>query len=191
MKREWKPVEGYEGLYEVSNFGEVKSLERLNSRGYHLKEKLLSPGKNSKGYLFVNLSKNGVGKPCYINCLVYSTFVGEIPEGMQVNHIDEDKENNRVDNLNLMTPKQNSNWATRNARIAAARSKPVEALDKVSGRVVYIFPSTREAQRQGFFASNVSACCRNCFNRQGNNIYKGFYSIEFPIYANLLNYSFF
>ena len=173
MERIWLPVKDYEGLYEVSNFGEVKSLERLDSRGHHLKEKLMSLGKDGYGYLKVDLSKNGLKKPVRINRLVYSTFVEEIPEGLQVNHIDEDKENNRVDNLNLMTPKQNINWATANARRAAAlrgkpkspeavakKSKPVEALDKVTGRVIFTFPSTKEAQRQGFNSGAISQCCK-------------------------------
>jgi hypothetical protein len=161
MKEQWKTVKDYEGFYEVSNLGEVKSLGRLDSRGHHLKEKLLSPGKTENGYLFVTLYKNGVGKTFKIHRLVYSTFVEEIPEDMQVNHIDEDKENNRVDNLNLMTPKQNSNWGTRNARRAAARSKLVEAVDKITGRVIFTFPSTAEAGRQGlgFNSSHISKCC--------------------------------
>jgi hypothetical protein len=174
MDREWKPVEGFEGLYEVSNYGEVKSLERLDSRGNHLKEKLLSPGKDSKGYLRVTLSKNGVVKTFKIHRLVYGTFVGEIPKGIQCNHIDENKENNRVDNLNLMTPKENINWGTHNTRMAAALSKAVEAVDKVTGRVVYVFPSTMEAGRQGFNQVAVASCCRNYYNRPGNNVYKGF-----------------
>lgn len=174
MKEQWLPIEGYKGLYEVSNFGEVKSLERFDSRGRHLKEKLLSPVKIKNGYLYVVLSKNGIKKPFTIHRLVYSAFVGEIPEGLQCNHIDENKENNRVENLNLMTSKQNNNWGTHNSRSAAARSKPVEAIDKITGRIVYTFPSIAEAERQGFCQGNISQCCRNCFKRQGNNIYKGF-----------------
>ena len=164
MKREWKPVKDYERLYEVSNFGEIKSLN-YNHTG---KEKLLKSKKDKYGYLTVNLYKNGVRKSFTIHRLVYETFVGEIPEDLQVNHIDEDKENNRVDNLNLMTPRENSNWGTRNARVADARkglyniksSKAVEAIDKVTGRVVYVFPSMAEAGRQGFCQSNVTKCCR-------------------------------
>ena len=176
MKREWKPIKDYEGLYEVSNLGEVK---RLNYRRTG-KEKLLSPGKNRKGYLYIALWKNGIGKYFKIHRLVYSAFVGEIPEGLQCNHIDENKENNRVDNLNLMTSKENNNWGTHNARVAAAminhsqKSKPVEAIDKITGRVVYSFPSINEAHKQGFNQGNISQCCRNRFNRPGNNVYKGF-----------------
>ena len=165
MKKQWLPVKGYEELYEISNFGEVKRLERLDNRGRHLKEKLLSPGKNKWGYLYVVLSKNGFAKPFTIHRLVWQTFVGEIPEGMQCNHIDEDKENNRLKNLNLMTSKENCNWGTRNAKVAAAlvnhpqKSKPVEAIDKLNGRVVFVFPSTREAGRQGFNRSHIFKCC--------------------------------
>ena len=183
MKEQWKPIKNYEG-YEVSNFGEVKSLERFDSRGHRRKEKLLSPVKNSKGYLKVDLYKNGVRKNFKIHRLVYSAFVGEIPEDMQVNHLDENKENNRVDNLNLMTSKENNNWGARNAKVAAAKrgkkcseetklkiaaalrgkhntkcSKVVEAIDKVTGRVVFVFPSIMEAGRQGFNSGHISDCC--------------------------------
>lgn len=168
MKREWKSIEGYEGLYEVSNYGEVKSLNYKRTG----KEKLLSPGKDRDGYLFVTLSKNGVKKYPRINRLVYSTFVGEIPEGLQVNHIDENKENNRVENLNLMTPKQNSNWGTHNSRSAAARSKQVEAVDKITGRVIFTFPSTAEAGRQGFVLSSVSKCCNGKLKSHGGFIWR-------------------
>lgn len=171
-EREWKSVKDYEGIYEVSNLGEVKSLERLDSRGRRRKEKLLKLQKDGDDYLFIRLSKNGVKKPVRINRLVYSTFVEEIPEGLQVNHIDENKENNRVDNLNLMTSKENNNWATRNARSAAARSKQVEAIDKITGRVIFTFPSTREAGRQGFNQSNVAKCCRGEYKSHGGFIWR-------------------
>lgn len=164
MKEQWKPVEGYEN-YMISNLGRVKSLNYKRTG----KEKLLSPIKNRQDYLFVILYKNGVGKSFRINRLVWQTFVGEIPDGLQVNHIDENKENNRLENLNLMTSKENNNWGTRNSRMAAALSKPVEAIDKVTGRVVYVFPSTAEAGRQGFHQGHISECCNGELKS-----YKGF-----------------
>lgn len=174
----WKPVEGFEGLYEVSNYGEVKSLERLDSRGRKVKEKLLSPGKTENGYLFVNLSKNGIEKPVGIHRLVYSTFVGEIPPKWDVNHLDENKENNHLENLDACSHGDNIRWGTGIARRAAAQinhpqmSKPVEALDKVTGRVVFTFPSTAEAQRQGFNQGHVAACCRGERNSHGGFIWR-------------------
>lgn len=149
----WKPVKDFEGLYEVSNYGEVKSY-------HHCKEgKLLSPGK-SKGYLKVDLSKNGVRKSLKIHRLVYETFVGEIPPKWDVNHLDENKENNRVENLEACSHGDNMRWGTGIARMAAAQSKAVEAIDKVTGKVVYIFPSIAEAGRQGFHSGNITQCCR-------------------------------
>lgn len=143
--------------------------------------------------------------------VIYTYFKGEIPEGMQVNHIDENKQNNALSNLNLMTPKENCNWGTGIQRGAAKRrgiprpdvsekfkgvpkteehkaklknnplkSKPVVAVDD-EGNVVMEFASMSEAERNGFYSSNVCKCCNNCFHRQGNNIYKGlrwFYKSE-------------
>ena len=164
MERIWLPVKDYEGLYEVSNFGEVKSLNYKKTG----KEKLLSPGKDSKGYLQVILSKNNIKNHFRINRLVWQTFVGEIPPKWDVNHLDENKENNHLENLEACSHEKNINWGTRNAKVAAAlrgvyndpqKSKAVEAIDKITGRVVYTFPSTMEAGRQGFHSGHISDCC--------------------------------
>ena len=96
----------------------------------------------------------------------------EIPENLECNHIDEDKDNCKFENLNLLTSKQNCNWKTRNSRIGKAQSKQVGAFK--NGKLVMTFNSTREAQRQGFSSGNISASCRNCFKREGNNVYKGY-----------------
>lgn len=132
----WKPVLNYEGLYEVSNFGRVKSL---------ISGKILKPRKRNDGYLSVVLCENGKTKMFYVHRLVYSAFNGEIPAGLQVNHInDKDKTDNRLCNLNLMTPKENTNWGTGIQRRAEKQSKPVIAFDK-SGNLVQEFKSLTEA----------------------------------------------
>lgn len=166
MEKQWKPVEGFEG-YEVSNFGEVKSLGNNKSR----KEKLLSLGKGKNGYLRVSLSNNGIKKRFLVHRLVWQTFVGEIPPEWEINHLDENKENNHLENLKACSHGDNINWGTRNAKvaatlrgkkrpdIAAALSKAVEAIDKVTGRVIFTFPSINEAGRQGFRRSHISECC--------------------------------
>ena len=82
----WKKIEGYEN-YEVSNLGNVKSLN-YNHTG---KEQILKAGKTKQGYLYVILHKNGKRKKYLIHRLVYETFNGPIPEGMQCNHISEVK----------------------------------------------------------------------------------------------------
>ena len=156
--------------YEVLEDGKIWSYSR---------NKFLKTQTNQKGYKFITLIDNeGIKKWYQVHRVIYESVTGEqIPEGMQINHINEDKADNRFCNLNLMTPKENSNWGTRNERCSKARingkcSKQVGAFK--NGELVMTFPSTRECGRQGFCQVAVSACCRNCYIREGNNIYKGF-----------------
>ena len=163
----WKKIDGYDN-YEVSNLGRVKSLDRTivysDGRSYNYKSQVLKPIKNKDGYLLVNLYKNGKMKTHYIHRLVYETFKGPIPEGMQCNHISENKTENNLENLNLMSPKENCNWGTRNERNAKARtngkkSKPVLQLD-LEGNIIREYPSANEVQRQtGYSNGNISKCC--------------------------------
>ena len=215
-KEIWKPVKGYEEWAEISNYGQIHRFEKeyycgKNHKTKRIQEETWTYGsENDKGYLYVGIGN----KKIRVNRLVYMTFYDcDIPEGLQVNHIDENKHNNRLDNLNLMTPKENTRWGTGNARrsdalkgrklstetrkkiseakrgkhypkVAAALrgikrseetkkkigdahrgkyntkiSKAVQALDKITGEVVYEFPSAAEAQRQGFNSGCISDCC--------------------------------
>lgn len=115
--------------------------------------------KLSNGYYHTTLTDdNGKENKGYLHRFIYEAVYGPIPEGLQVNHIDEDKGNNRIDNLNLMTRKENINFGTRNERVAKALSKPVGAF--LNGELKITFPSTNEAGRNGFNQSNVASCCR-------------------------------
>jgi len=113
----WKDVKGYEGLYQVSSFGNVKSLERAikNSFGNNyrtVKEKLLKPGIDGFGnYYYVGLSKNRVVKNNNIHQLVAIAFHNHKPCGCKlvVNHIDFNKLNNHYKNLEIITTRENSN----------------------------------------------------------------------------------
>lgn len=111
----WKDIKGYEGYYQISNHGRVKSLERTtwNSRGngfwQTIKERYLLYDRagNKKTHFIVWLSRDG-GKHRYlIHRLVAEHFIGDIPDGMLVDHKDENPENNRVDNLQIITPSKN------------------------------------------------------------------------------------
>lgn len=114
---EWRPVVGYEGLYEVSSTGLVRSVDRclVNSLGkvVHLKGKILKGGDNGKGYRYVFLQKDGTSKNISVHRLVAEAFIPR-PEGLyEVNHKDEDKSNNSVDNLEWCDHKYNMNYGSR------------------------------------------------------------------------------
>ena len=164
-KEIWKDIKGFEGLYRASNLGRVKSLERLNARGYRVKEKILKPYTNSSGYYQVGLWKQSIRKMYLVHILVWEAFNGQIPEGLQVNHINEIKADNRLSNLNLMTPKENINWGTgiercAKKRINGKRSKPVLQFD-LQDILVKEYSSTHQAEREtGFDNSSIAKCCK-------------------------------
>lgn len=119
----WKDVKDYEGLYQVSNLGNVKSLERYahtsNTRyNKHrlLRERILKPGKNKDGYSVVVLRKDCKGKSYYIHRLVAEAFLPNPHNLPEINHKDENKENNHVDNLEWCTHIYNGNYGTINIR---------------------------------------------------------------------------
>lgn len=144
MIEEWKEIEGYEGLYEVSNLGRVKSLK-------YGKERILKAGKDGCGYMLVNLCKEGKMKMFRIHRLVAAAFIPNPQNLPEINHIDENKENNCSDNLEWCDRKYNINHGTRNERI----SKRV--LCEETGE---IFPSTHEVERKlGFAQTHISDCC--------------------------------
>lgn len=118
MEEIWFPVEGCENVYAVSNYGRCYSYKRFGSKGGYLK-----PLKGPKGYYYYDLSVNGKMKAKRINVLIFETFIGKIPKGMHVNHKDENKSNNAIWNLNLLTPKENNEWGTRVDRIVDTRTK--------------------------------------------------------------------
>lgn len=167
MKEIWKDIENYYGLYQVSNMGNVKSLNYLHTG----KEKILKPGVGRDGYLRVELCKNGKRKTLLIHRLVLMTFAPiNNMDKFDVNHRDENRQNNSLDNLEWCSRSYNINYGTRNQKI----SKPVVQLDTTTNKVVNVYCSAWEADRQGFNQSNITQCCKNKFSRPGNNIYKGY-----------------
>lgn len=141
--------------YEVFEDGRIWSYKS---------NKFLKPRTQKGGYQRVCLYDNECKKKWYLlHRVVWEAVTGEpIPYGLQVNHIDENKTNNHINNLNLMTPKENMNWGTGLERSAKAKtngkcSKKVGAYR--NGELVMVFPSTMEAQRSGFHHSAVGKCC--------------------------------
>ena len=108
MKEEiWKDIEGYEGLYQVSNLGRVKRMRFINKNTNIEKERIKSQKIRKDGYLEVALYKNGKGKYIQVHRLVAKSFIPNPKKLPQVNHIDGNKENNCVDNLEWVTNKEN------------------------------------------------------------------------------------
>ena len=158
-------VYDYRGLYQVSNEGKVKSLK-------FGKEKNLKEKKHKSGYLQVDLYKDGKGKMFYIHRLVAHLFIenNDSLNKTQVNHIDEDKSNNSVENLEWCTPKENTNHGTRNKRTSESlkgennpNSKQVICIN-----TGIIYPSAMEAERQtGVDHSNIIRCCQGKLKSAG------------------------
>ena len=148
----WRDIEGYEGLYQVSDKGRVKSL-------WFEKERILKPVKDGWGYLFVRLYKNRDIKMCKVHRLVAMAFISNPNCLSDVNHKDENKENNRVENLEFCNRKYNCNFGSRNQRIAGKRSKPVIQYTK-DGKIVKEWKSTYDIERNlGYCHGKISACC--------------------------------
>lgn len=166
MEEEWKDIYfiengiewDYRGLYQVSSEGKVKSLG--NGNNTNAKEKILKPQKNYKGYLRVQLYKDGKVKMLYVHRLVAHMFIENYDHEnkTQVNHIDENKENNSVENLEWCTPKQNSNHGTRSTRVAKAQSKKVIGYSTTTTKVI-ILQSINQAKKFGFNTGHICDCC--------------------------------
>ena len=156
MTEIWKDIEGYEG-YQVSNIGRVRSVDRIiNGRGWH-KGKILCNGRllsivdNANGYLKVVIK----GKNMYIHRLVAKHFVDGYFKGADVNHKDENKANNKADNLEWVTRKYNLNYGQHNEKVRETKAKlygvAVEQYN-VEGTLIASYPSQHAAAR----ALNVS-----------------------------------
>lgn len=109
MTELWKDISGYEGLYQISNLGNVKSLERINRNGRLVHERILIPSVGGSGYLQVNLSKDNKAKIHQIHRLVAMKYIDNPENKQQVDHIDNIKSNNCAKNLRWVTPKENMN----------------------------------------------------------------------------------
>lgn len=171
MNEFWRQVVGYEGLYEVSNFGKVRSLDRYvkHPRGdLRLKGRILKQQIDHNGYLFVSLSKNGKVKMFRIHRLVAQAFIPNPDNLPMVNHKDENPLNNQVFNLEWCTAKYNINYGTGIERMTEKRSKPVIQYS-LDGTFVREWSSMAEAGRNGFILANISACCQG-----KNKTHKGY-----------------
>ena len=202
MTEQWRTAvydgEIYEGLYKVSNLGRILSLNYRNTG----KAKLMTPFQEKNGYLRVGFWKNGDYKKCLVHRLVAETFL-ESPENKPcINHKIEGKKGKKINmvifnedgslnkektTIEWATYEENNNYETRNERAGKANtngkcSKKVLQLS-LSGDLIREWPSTRECERNGFYSSNVSACCRGKLPH-----YKGFCWMYYEDYIEKFGY---
>lgn len=150
MEEEWRPVKGYEGLYEVSNMGRVKSLHRPQSI-------ILKQNTDSGGYMIVNLSKNGTYNTKTVHRLVATAFIRNPNNYGVVNHKDGNKKNNAVDNLEWCTQRYNMKHAYRNGLINVDIHKKSIILYKRYGKYDSI---TEAAESLGIERGSLSTAIR-------------------------------
>ena len=172
----WKDIKNFEQIYQVSNLGRVKSLARyVNSKGGSqrlVKECILVPVLTSNGYLKVSLN-NATRKTFNIHRLVAEAFIPNPDNKPQVNHIDENKTDNTVTNLNWMTSKENINHGTAITRRIATTTNDSNRSQSVTNGID-IFPSMHEASRiTGIHQGSISNVCK------GKRYYAGGYHWEY------------
>ena len=158
----WKDVLGFEGLYRVSNKGNIFSVERRDSLGRKIGGRIIRPRYDKDGYLIINLYKDGKSKTKKVHRLVTEAFIPNPKKLPEVNHRDEIKANNELSNLEWCDTRYNSNYGTKNERIAQKLSKKVKAVNVETGEVVE-FNSTQEAGRKGYDNTAVSKSCRGVY----------------------------
>lgn len=146
----WKDVKGYEGLYQVSNFGRIKSLQRIKlyENCIHIKKEcLLKQSKGSRGYLQVSLAFNKKKKSVLVHRLIANAFIDNFLNKNQINHKNGIKTDNRIQNLEWVTAKENTNHAHQNGLcrkgLTHKKSKQIKCI-----KTGIIYESIRDAEQQ-------------------------------------------
>ncbi len=168
-KEIWKAIKGYEGYYEISNYGRVKSLQ---NRQYNFKtqqveiikrEKILKSSKVKRGYYAISLVKNGESKSFYIHRLIAIAFIKNEFNKPVINHIDENKENNNIDNLE---------WCTQKENIQKYGNIKIKQYDK-KGNLIKIWNGLNETARKlNLQASKICLCCQGKRKSTGGYVWR-------------------
>lgn len=177
----WRYVVGYEGKYMVSDKGRVKSVKFGRwGKGDGLRKLIM----DRDGHLVVGLLKEKKYKNFRVHRLVYDAFIGNLPifnfnasgdERLEINHKNEVKTDNRLENLELITCTENNNYGSHAQRGADTRAANKRVYQySTNGELVKIWKSPIECKKGGFGPSKVGQCCRNKYNHPYPNIYKGF-----------------
>lgn len=163
----------------IQNFSRYQCFPTVGKIYDKKRKRFVNGYEHPSGYIYVWLQDDyGNWKYMLFHRVILEAYRGEgIPQGLEVNHINECKTDNQIRNLNLLTPKDNTNWGTGIERCAKVRinhpnmSKRIQAFDK-DGNLIYDFPSAREAERQGFNNSHIIKCCKGKLKTHKGLIWK-------------------
>ena len=187
----WKPIKGFEGLYEISNTGLVKSLRREvpNNGGISIvKEKILKPQKEKNGYLRIGLNKRNKKYMFLIHRLVAESFIPNVNNYAEINHKDGNKSNNNVDNLewcsrsynikhSYINKLRNTDINRKNAKKMIEKNKRKVVQKDLNGNMINIFDSIKEAgELTNIDKTNICSVCKH----------KGYYKNSRWLYLGIL-----
>lgn len=163
MEEIWKNINGYEGLYQVSNLGRIKSLERMvksNNNNYRIvKEKILKQNQDKNGYYVISLNKNNKSKKYIVHRLVAQTFIPNPNNYPVVNHKDENKKNNCVENLEWCTIYYNNIYGHRIEKAKKKIGIPLKQCD-LFGNIINKWNNAAEVYNVlGYDISSIRKCC--------------------------------
>lgn len=184
MQEIWKDIKDFEGMYQVSNLGRVRSVDRFDRTGQLHKGVIIVLSDNGRGYKTVRMSKDSKPKKCYVHRLVATAFIENPDNKPEVHHIDGDKSNNKLENLQWVTTKENNsfreriesmkknpNWLkTRKRAMAKAREKAIVVKSYrtkfTRGDVSLEFSSLAEGARQlGLDTGNCTRVANGKYKR--------------------------
>ena len=182
MEEQWKDIEGYEGIYQVSNLGRVRSLDRTytmkNGRKQSQKGRFMIARVDKDGYEIIKLRTLTSRVAHRVHRLVAQAFIPNPDNLALINHKDENKTNNRADNLEWCTNSYNLSYGSCLEKMSSSHrnrhylSKPIEQYT-ADGQFVKAYPSSAEAMRQtGIHKNNIRACCRGLYSQSGGFIWK-------------------
>lgn len=187
MEEIWKDIDGYEKEYQISNCGRIKSKYKIDRFGRVYEERMIKPHKQHRGdnqYINVTLSKDGIKKRYYVHRLVMKNFNEDYEESLQVNHKDGNKENNKINNLEMVTKSENIKHSYR----TLGRKKPkgllgIKGYDNktsklviqydINGKIINKYGSANQASIiTGIDYSTIKQVCRGIGKTAGGYYWK-------------------
>lgn len=171
----WKDIQGYEGLYQISNYGRVRTVDRVSFQKhwqggeskYLHKGKIRTPHMRKNGYFSINLVKDRKQKTFNIHRLVALHFIPRVEGKEYVNHIDADKTNNHVSNLEWCTQKENIQYAYDNGTKTPPHERKISQFD-MDGNLLKVWKSETEIERVlGIYQANIYKVCKGLRKQAG------------------------